>query len=223
MEGYQSVLPPRTVAEAGTQFFLIRLPKEVNVAQLNGKKLHLTNESTANSSSSSSSSSGSSNGNSNTITVASKTYNMSLDTDVTSICQTMRPIVTSHIHDSQVVGPSISGILTLEQTFGRLETQAAMDNIPTTAYRKLEQVPKLKVMSMPRGSVTSMEELRARKTHLRAVVESTKAASGKGATSTEQESSKRKHKEAAPADVAADPATIVTKKKKDKKQKHGDA
>ena len=230
MEGYQSVVPPRTVAEAGTQFFLIRLPKEVDVAQLNGKKLHLSNESTSSSSSSnsSSSSSGSSSANSNTITVASKTYHMSLDTNVTSICQTMRPIVTSNIHESQVVGPSIAGILTLEQTFERLETQAAMVDIPMTAYRKLEQVPQLRVMSMPRGSITSMKELQQRKAHGRVVAESAKAAAGtQEPSSSSKTEKKRKHKEdpvgvaatVANTDAAAADTPVITKKKKDKKQK----
>ena len=140
---------------------------------------------------------------------------MSLDTDVTSICQTMRPIVTSDIHDSQVVGPSIAGILTLEQTFGRLETQVAMDNIPMTAYRKLEQVPELRVMSMPRGSDTSMKELNARKAHGRMVAASVKAAAGaqESSPSGKNTEKKRKHKE---VPVAAEE---ITKKKKDKKQK----
>ena len=170
------------VPKAGTQFFLIRLPKDVDVSHLHGRKVHIDKDKK-----------------NATLTVGSKIYNVNVDMDAASSCSTLRPIVTSQIQNSRVIGPSFAGIVKIEQTFRQLETKQNTEDIPITAYRKLQQVPGLTVRSMPRGSYTSIEDLQARKQHSRIINASVAiAAESKAHDTTNIESTgneKKKHKQ----------------------------
>ena len=214
------------VPKAGTQFFLIRLPKDVDVSHLHGRKVHIDKDKK-----------------NNTLSVGSKTYNVNVDMDAASSCSTLRPIVTSQIQNSRVIGPSFAGIVKIEQTFRQLETQQNTEDIPITAYRKLQQVPGLTVRSMPRGSYTSIEDLQARKQHSRiinasiAIADEAKAQNATNVVSTgvtttnDKKKQKQKHSkddEAAAAPVASstiipndddDDGAVRKKQKKSKKDK----
>ena len=148
MTDYEEVDPPPLVAKPGTRFYLIKLPKDVDLAHLNKRKLQKD---------------GTTGKHTGTITVGTKTYNLSLDTEALSSSTAVRPLVRSQVHGKPTVGPAFAGMLTVEQTFRRLETHTTTADIPITAYRKLQQVPGLQVAFMPRGSTTSIGDLRARK------------------------------------------------------------
>ena len=134
------------VAKPGTRFYLIKLPKDANL-DLNKRKLQKD---------------GATGKYTGAITVGTKTYNLSLDTEALSSATAVRPLVRSQVHGKPTIGPPFSGMLTVDQSFRRLETHANTDDIPVTAYRKLQQVPDLQVAFMPRGSTTSLEDLLVR-------------------------------------------------------------
>ena len=205
------------VPKAGTQFYLIRLPKDVDVSHLHGRKVHVEKDKK-----------------NHTLTVGTKIYDVNVDMDAASSCSTLRPIVTSQIQNSRVIGPSFAGIVKIEQTFRQLETQQNTEDIPITAYRKLQQVPGLTVRSMPRGSYTSIEDLQARKQHSRIIQASVAIAADSKAqdvanvvntsVTTTNEKKKQKQKqskedEAASSKITNDEDDDGATRKKQKKSK----
>jgi len=203
MTDFEEVDPPPLVAKPGTRFYLIKLPKDVDLAHLNKRKLQKD---------------GTTGKHTGTITVGTKTYNLSLDTEALSSSTAVRPLVRSQVHGKPTVGPAFAGMLTVEQTFRRLETHTTTEDIPITAYRKLQQVPGLQVAFMPRGSTTSIGDLRARKKGAEPVGV---ASSGKKrkAVDKHDNNSQNSHKNHGDDNGDGEEPSPKKKKKKDKKDK----
>ena len=121
--------PSPLVAQKGTKFYLIRLPKDVSLLHfpsnlidmfaftiintlqvdvniLNGKKFEFSDAENS----------------AHQFTADSKTYTIKSDGALDRCCKTMRPLVQNELTGQRGIGPEFSGVFSVSQTFSFKES-----------------------------------------------------------------------------------------------------
>jgi hypothetical protein len=102
---------------AGAKIFLIRLPKDVDVGALNGRKLRVTDDS-------------------NTLdnfNIGSKSFNIVYEKSAEVCSDTMRPIVNEQTTGGISLGPKFAGYISVEQSFQSLVKESESE-IPVSLH-----------------------------------------------------------------------------------------
>jgi hypothetical protein len=102
---------------AGAKVFLIRLPKDVDVGALNGRKLKVAEDSNT----------------LDSFNIGSKSFNIVYEKSTKVCSDTMRPIVNEEITGGISLGPKFAGYISVEQNFQSFAKESESE-VPVSFY-----------------------------------------------------------------------------------------